>query len=88
LDKGSKMDYTSADGNKILLPYNSADLLTDTAEIIAAIIAETNTAPTPNHNTAETSITAHSVQFYISLNIRRRIFKSVTSAVLALHRVA
>jgi len=68
--KGSTINYTSADGNKILLPYNSVDLLTDTAEIIAAIIAEANTAQTPSHDTAETSTTAHSVQFYLSLNIQ------------------
>ena len=68
--KGSKIDYISVDSNKILLPYNSVDLLTDTAEIIAAIITEANTAQTLSHDTTDPSTTAHSVQFFIALNIQ------------------
>jgi hypothetical protein len=68
--RGSRIDFNSVDGEKILLPYDCAELLTDAQAIIFELVAKHDPTHAIYYTAAELPEMLESVQFYIGLNVQ------------------
>jgi hypothetical protein len=68
--RGSHIDFNSIDSERVLLPYNSADLLKDAQNILFEHIARDDPTHSIYYTADNLPEMLSSVQFYIGLNIQ------------------